>query len=343
MADRAVRTRYWWSTLKSAVALLLVALLCWTVDWRDSLSLLRDVSRPWTLTAVLLVVVSVVVSAWKWQLLLLARGIRVGLPRLVRLYWVGIFFNNLMPSTFGGDVARLALARHIAGVGPIAASMLVERATGFLVLVAIALATLTVQPGLADVRHMGFPVAGVLTAGGVMLQFVLWRGRIFARTATSFAFWHRWPTAGVLRRLRPLLEAVRGYGGDHRALLVTCGVSVLFYAGLILSHYAVIRGVHGHLTLAQVALAAPLVIFIAALPVTINGIGITEGAFVLLYGQFGLTPEVALAAALLRRIVILAASLIGAACWLAERRPARDAASDHQARTRPLPSALPIA
>jgi uncharacterized protein (TIRG00374 family) len=323
--------RHGWSAVKVAVTLLLVVLLCWTIDWRDSFARLGAVSWPWTAAALLLVFACIAISAWKWQLLLRAQGIRVGLPRLLRLYWVGIFFNNVMPSTIGGDVARLALARHIAGLGPVAASMLVERVSGLLVLVALAFATLTAQPGLAEARGVAVPVAVpvavALLMGGTMLAFLLWRHRAVAIASTQHEFWRRPATARVLRRLRPLLDALQRYSGDHRALLVTCAVSVLFNAILILSHYTVICAVQGQLPLAQVALAAPLVIFAAALPVSINGIGIAEAAFVLLYGQFGLAPEVALAAALLRRIVIFAGSLIGAACWLAEHRPAPDSTS----------------
>jgi glycosyltransferase 2 family protein len=58
------------------------------------------------------------------------------------------------------------------------------------------------------------------------------------------------------------------------------------------------------------------VVLASALPVSINGLGITESAFVLLYAQVGLAPEVALAAAVLRRLVVVSMSLVGAVLWL---------------------------
>lgn len=267
-----------------------------------------------------LVVVCIVISAWKWQLLLRARRLRVGLPELVRLYWIGIFFNNLMPSSFGGDVVRLAMARRIGGLASVGASMLVERISGFLVLVLLVLAV--VLMGLAPEGMLGAEIAAValLLTGCGLLALAWWRGMTILRRLATM-------TPRLARLIEPMLDklgrlvlAVGEYASDHRSLAITCGISVLFNAALILSHFTVIRAVHGDLTLSQVALVAPLVTLVTALPVSVNGIGITESAFVLLYGHIGLPPETALAAALLRRVVVVLTSLVGAALWLRGRR-----------------------
>jgi uncharacterized protein (TIRG00374 family) len=318
-AARVASSLPWPALLRAALALLLVGLLLWTVDWRGSLARLRDAAPPLVLAALALVAACVLVSAWKWQLLLRARGLHAGLPALVRLYWIGIFCNNLMPSTFGGDAVRLALARHLGGAAAVGASILVERASGFLVLVLLALAALLLGPSLAELWGLGLAAASVAAVGGLSLALLLRRGRALVRLAAATA-----PGSGrlpgrLLRKLDALVLALGEYGGDGRALLVTCAVSVLFNGLLVLSHYVVIRATDGGLALWQVALVTPLVTLVSALPVSINGIGLAEGAFVALYARVGLAPEAALAAALLRRVVVLLASLVGALLWLGER------------------------
>jgi glycosyltransferase 2 family protein len=278
------------------------------------------------MAAGLFFVASIVISAWKWQLLLRARGLRVGLPGLVRLYWIGVFFNNFMPSSFGGDVVRLVLAHRIGGVAPVAASMLVERATGFLVLVVLGLAALLFGPALEGAGALRLVAITILVLGTLSLALLLWRGHALVRALAASRPARNRLVARVLAKVDALALALRDYGADHRALTVTCAVSVLFYAGLVLFQHAVIHALHGDLTLGQVALVAPLVVLVAALPVSINGIGITEGAFVVLYAQVGLPPEIGLASALLRRIVLLLAALPGAVFWLSERRSTAAAA-----------------
>jgi hypothetical protein len=68
-----------------------------------------------------------------------------------------------------------------------------------------------------------------------------------------------------------------------------------------------------------VAAVALLVTLAAALPISPNGLGVGEAAFVLLYTQIGVAPEQALAAALLRRVVVTLVALVGAVPWLASR------------------------
>ena len=94
-AARVASSLPWPALLRAALALLLVGLLLWTVDWRGSLARLMSATPLWVLAAAALVAACVLVSAWKWQLLLRARGLHAGLPALVRLYWIGIFFTRI--------------------------------------------------------------------------------------------------------------------------------------------------------------------------------------------------------------------------------------------------------
>ncbi len=326
-ARRTVRRKsdplkLWIVLLKVAVALLLVGLLLWSVDWRDSLLRLREVAPLWTGAALLFMGFGILVSAWKWQLLLRARRLPVALTRLVRLYWIGVLFSNLMPSNVGGDVVRVALARHLGGMAPVAASVLVERATGFLVLTVLALAALLFGPALAGAERLWAAAVGALLLGVLLLATLLWRGDALVRLISAMPLPGGGLVGRLLRKLDALALTLRGYGADRRALLIACAVSVPFYASLVLVQYATIHAIGGELALVQVAAIAPLVALVSALPLSLNGIGIAEGAFVVLYVQAGLAPETALAAAILRRLILIAVSLVGAPLWLAERRPA---------------------
>src|SRR3954453_16542267 len=63
--------------------------------------------------------------------------------------------------------------------------------------------------------------------------------------------------------------------------------------------------------LIDVAKITPLIAVISALPISVNGLGVAEAAFVFLYSHAGLTPSQALAAAVGRRLLILALALLG--------------------------------
>ena len=78
-----------------------------------------------------------------------------------------------------------------------------------------------------------------------------------------------------------------------------------------------LRSVGAEVAPLAVMLGAPLVALVALTPITINGLFLAEGAFVLIYASAGVQPEVALAAAIVRRMVDLANSGLGSVLWVA--------------------------
>ena len=75
----------------------------------------RAASLPLLAGALAVYLGSMLLVAWRWQLLLRADGVRVSLLRLTRYYLIGFFFNNFLPSSIGGDVARVMYAARQTG------------------------------------------------------------------------------------------------------------------------------------------------------------------------------------------------------------------------------------
>ncbi len=327
---------------KWAVALLSIGLLLWLVDWRGSVGLLRRVDPGLALAAWGLDLSCVLVSAWKWQRLLAALAVRVGLGALFRAYWIGAFVSGLLPSTVGGDFVRAALTRRYARAAPVAASIVVERLTGFLVLLLLALAAVLARPDLLAAQG-GPQLRAVLVlalAGGcaalLAAGWLILRPRtpasgqaVAAAVAAAAAAPAGGGWAGRARGFAARLKAaLAGYAGRPGALLAAGAVSVPFYVLIALFQYAVIRALGVEVALADVLVIAPLVTVVAALPAAPNGIGTSEAAFVILYTQAGLSPEEALAAALLRRLVLTLTALAGGVLWLAARDARAAAVAD---------------
>jgi uncharacterized membrane protein YbhN (UPF0104 family) len=108
-----------------------------------------------------------------------------------------------------------------------------------------------------------------------------------------------------------------GPAADRLAVAVAVLYSLPFYAAVILAQYLTLRAVGAPVGLVEVILGAPLVCAVTLLPVTVNGLFLAEGAFVLIYASVGVAPETALAAAILRRLVDLANSGFGGLLWVA--------------------------
>ena len=108
-----------------------------------------------------------------------------------------------------------------------------------------------------------------------------------------------------------------GPGTDAHSVTQAIAWSVPFYGAMMLAQYFMLRAVGADPGVFSVVLGAPLVSLCRMTPVTINGLFLAEGAFVLVYASAGVPPEVALAAAIVRRLVDLANSGLGGGMWLA--------------------------
>ena len=324
--------------LGGALALSLV--LWFSVDWTAALAVLAEAGRWLILAAFLASVANILISAGKWQILLRRSRVRLGYAAAAQLYWIGAFFSNFLPTGVGGDAVRLMMTPSEHGRAPVATSILVERLSGFAVLLAVsavALATLPLQLGSSRILSVlvvtGLTVAvlGVLYLPGWFLAVLLQVERILPRfLRRPFAHLYR-ITAGLF-----------GPGTDPRSVTQALVWSVPFYGAMMLAQYFMLRAVGADPGAMAVILGAPLISLVSLTPVTINGLFLAEGAFVLVYASAGVPPEVALAAAIVRRLVDLANSGLGSGMWLAWQLGLRGMAWTGARPERPGAAALTV-
>ena len=127
------------SALKAAVSVALLWLLFSRVDLARLWSVARKASALWLVAALALYLAMVLISAWRWGLLLKAQGLDFSFGRLMSSFLVATFFNNFLPSNIGGDVIRIADTAPAAGSKTLATTVvLIDRGIGLLGLVLMA-------------------------------------------------------------------------------------------------------------------------------------------------------------------------------------------------------------
>lgn len=297
---------------------LIAGLLLWDDNWRRVLRLFAD-TRPFYLVpfaAIMIVLIGV--SCLKWRLFLHERGIRVGLGRLFGLYLIGFFFNNFLPSNFGGDVVRsYYLGRQIASQIQSLASVFLERLTGLIALATLALAACALTPGLRE-RPLVVVSILALVGGCAALVVALWHPSLVDRLLGPLT--RVGPLERVVAKLHAFHEQVF-YFRDKPALVARAMMySFLFHACTVLNVYiaALVLGVE--LSLVKLFVVTPIILVIASLPLTPNSLGVWEWAFSVYLIPAGATLEQGLAVALLLRAQTLLTSLLGGILFLSEGR-----------------------
>lgn len=309
--------RDWKTWLKLILTVILLGALLRLVGWRETWVTLRSANPRYLVLAVFLYMLTMWVRAWRWQVFLEGQGIRVPASRLTYLYFVGSFFNMVLPSGMGGDVVKYyELARHDRGDqahfrARVASSVLADRICGLMVLFLMGTAVAPWARGLGIEMTLALLVALTL-AGVVGLALVLnVRVREWFETHVPFA------RALINRRgIRGLYASLDGY--TRPILLRATFYSLLFNILIIIINVVIGWAYNVHIDLMYYLIFVPIFSFTLALPISINGLGVREGAYVALFTQAGVAHSVALAMSLTFYAVTLAIGLMGGVLYVVE-------------------------
>ncbi len=246
--------------------------------------------------------VGVVVSCLKWQWLLHAHGISIPLAQLVQWYLMGSLTGTLLPSDVGGDLGRgYAAARDIGNSAAVWSSVLMERLTGLVTLMAMASLGLILMPGILDAPAwlpLGAGIGLALTVAGF--------ASVLGLSSTYLVRLPRW----MSHRTRQVQEVVARYRNNLRTIIACLGLSVAFHAGNALSFWLLALAVNSDAP-AVTMILWPIAGLFGMLPLTPGGLGVREGIIAALLMRANLSSDQAVAAALIGRVLLLLCSLAG--------------------------------
>ena len=308
---REVLRRHLGNLLKIGIS---VGLLAWVLPrigladiWRE----IQSVQLNWLGLAFGLCVLGTALRAYRWQALLVGLGLHVPIGRLIKLYFVGTFFNTFLPSGFGGDVVRvIELAQDSHRAHEATGTVLVDRLTGILVLLAMALLAMPfslnlISPALA--AAIAALAVGGLVGGWLLFQQRL-LGRVIGLIPEGLPF-------GAKRQVEKLYAAVAGSGS--RAMGQALGISLAFNVLLIFLNYSIARSVGVDVSLSYFFLFVPPTSLALMVP-SVGGLGAREWAYTELWPKIGVGAAEAGAMSLLNYAVNAATGLIGAAIYVSD-------------------------
>jgi glycosyltransferase 2 family protein len=306
--------------LKVVVSVGLIAFLLTRVDIGLLWGLISG-ADPWLLlVALALYLLAITLGCVKWWFLISPLGMKTPFSDLLAYSLVGLFFGNVLPSNLGGDVVRaydLATATH--RTEDAAISVLVDRLMGlvafFAAAVVVALALVFMLGGSLELEQI---VAWVLVAFGALL---LGLALLFSRRLTqrgAFVF-----DLPVLSRFRPMatrvFHALQVYRLSYGALLRAFLISFVIMVVTSFVQLAIARSMGLDIPAVYFFLFNPLIAFVLVVPVSVNGIGLKEAAFVFFFGLVGVAQPAALSISLVFHAIIVVSSLPGGALWLRRR------------------------
>ena len=302
--------------VKAAVSGLLIWWLVNRIDVEPVLEVFGRVSAGPISLALAAMFLAAVLLALRWNAVNRALEIPLSRARALRLTLVGLFFNQTLPSTIGGDVARVWFVyREGVPVERAASGVISDRLFALASLLSIVAMSLPASFTMIDdpAARWSLPVLVAVGFGGFSVLLAL-GGR-------SGRYFERW---AVTRSLLVLARDARRLIAFRTDLIVIFALAVAIHGLSVLTVWLIGKSMAADISLLDCLVFVPPVILISMAPISVAGWGIREGAMVVAFGFVGVPAAIALVVSLLFGLTLVVVGALGGLLWLSDRPDTRD-------------------
>ena len=314
--NRAIRV-----TLTVVVTGLCTAYVLWKIDLGRTVDVIAGADPLYFVLALAIMVVTIIPMAWRWQLMLAAKGVDERIPWLTRSYFVSYAAGQVLPTSIGGDAVRIyeTARRHPGHGNTAAATVFLERAIGGAATLMLAAVGFLLAVGHYDVGAYLW-IEGLFVVGTVVFGVLL-----FSRQARPLLRLGR-PVLALFRLERivgQVYEAMHSYRHHAGVLLIVLVVTLGVQAARVLAIWLSGEAVGIDLTPRPYYVVGPLLFLVMLVPFTLNGLAVREAFFVSFLGNVGVDGDSAFAAGFLFFVVTVLMSAPGAVilAWEGIRGP----------------------
>jgi glycosyltransferase 2 family protein len=288
-----------------------ILLLYFSLRWVNVGVLGERLSRfelGWVALAVVLLGAETMLLATRWREIATVCQTTLAFSSALQITFIATFFNQVLPSTVGGDGARIWLfARQGAGWAKATYSVLVDRVVGLVVLALIVIACLPYTFTLIDdsMARAVLLVIGYGTLAGAAL--VVLAGLQFRQ------FFNRWM---LTRHLSSALYIVTAMCKSRRSATIVLACSVAIHLLTVAAAWCCVKAVAAPVSFAQVLFLIPPVILISSIPVSIAGWGVRESSTIMAFAYAGLSQSDGLIVSILFGAASFVVGVVGGIIWI---------------------------
>jgi uncharacterized protein (TIRG00374 family) len=285
------------SIIRVAVAAGLTAYILWKSEPRAVLAAAAGADWWPMAAACLLVLVDRTLMAYRWVALLwtIDHRARPPLAAVIRIFFVSTFVGTFLPASIGGDAVRAySLAQLNVGGADAVASVFMDRMLGVASVLVMAVVGLGIARDLAANPTI-VAALGITSAICIVTLLTIFSGRMAALASRIIAGF----PAAFRHPGQRMLESVRRYARHHGALANVLACSLAVQLLRIVQAYCLGLGLGIALPLTAYLAFIPLILLVMLLPVTFNGIGTSQVAFVWFFARAGVPAASAFALSVL--------------------------------------------
>jgi uncharacterized protein (TIRG00374 family) len=296
----------------------LIVLLLRRYSFERILTEIRSANILWLSFAFILFIASHFLGSFQWQILLKKEGIHLSWKQTLSFYFIGLFFNNFLPSSLGGDFFRMADTARVSKNGTGAVStVFLDRFMGLLVLSGLAVITLPVMVFTGHLPSSFYLPLCIFIFGWFIVILFLFNKK-FAKPFAELFKRISPPRLGV--KAREVYRKVYQFGRSKKLFLYIVSLSVVIQSARIVTHFLLSRSVGIQISPLPFFLIIPIIAVVSSVPISVGGVGVREQAAVILFPSVGLAAISAASFEFLAYLVAVISSIPGGLVFILRKR-----------------------
>lgn len=303
----------WFALVKIAVTVLLFLYIFNKIDFLQFGATLKNARLNILIAGFLILWIGHYICIYRWKMLMRPLMPVLSTPRLFGIYCIGLFFNLTFPTVVGGDVVKMYYAgKPSKAYAQSFAATFLDRDAGMLAMMIIACIAILIHP----VRVPGVPVPLIIWS--TFAAFIAGNIAIFAPYfhRRLIALLRRFHLTKIAVKIDLISNAFQIMGKHPTVLMIALLISFFNQLLVIAVTWIMATGLRLEISPLFFLVFVPVITLISMIPISLNGMGLREYAFMSLFGAIGVPTASGIALGVLSSIVVIVSSLPGGIVYI---------------------------
>jgi len=308
--------------VKISISAVLISLILSKLDWSEFYDNAKSIRLSIFVIAVVLAFLEILVRALRWRLLLRVKGIKITMKQSISFILVGTFWGIFLPSSFGGDIAKMYdFSKYSSRTSDTVSSVFMERWSGVvsLSIISVSIVLLSNDNAIHNVRMIVLAVFG----GIVVSSLMIFRNSL-GQKLSVFLGSRQGIIASTGEKIKQLISSIQEYKKYKMVCFHTLLLALVINFLRIVMNFVNAHAAGFAVPFQYFLVFIPLIILIMMIPASISGIGVREGSYLYFFSQVGMSPADAVMLSWLGFILVLVYAVAGGVLY-AFRRGHRNA------------------
>lgn len=305
-----------YKAIRIFISITLIIFILSKINILELIDSIKSINIFFFLLALLTHIIIIPVRAFMWQTSLAVQNIGVPLKTLISMNLIAAFFGNFLPTSMGGDIVRAYDISKYSGqkVKPIA-TIIVVRSAGFFSLILFSIFGLIFGYNLINDINIALIVIGLLLLFCIFL-FVIFNKDVIKKFRSVDKILLFLDKKDIIKSF---YDAFHVYKYHKKKLFTIFLISLIAQLNVILYYYFITLSLHLQIPVIYLFTVVPIIVILEMLPISINGIGVREGANLFFFNKIGIPGHIAVLIGLIDYIQRVAVSLLGGVLFVLGR------------------------